>query len=37
MSKNIPLWKIVDFEEDWKAILTEIYDNSDHCECEKTY
>ena len=37
MSKNIPLWKIVDSEEDWKVILTEMHNNSNYCKCEKIY
>ena len=37
MNKNIPLQKIVNSEKNWKTILTEMHDNSDHCEHEKTY
>ena len=37
MSKNIPLWKIIDSEENQKVILTEMHNNSDYCEYEKIY
>ena len=37
MNKNIPLWRVVDSEGDWKTILTEMHDNSDHCEHEEIY
>ena len=36
-NKNIPLWKIVNSEENQKAILTEMHDNSDHHRYKEIY
>ena len=36
-SKNIPLQRIVNSEENQKAILTEMHNNSDHHRYEGTY